>query len=408
MICFCVLVVNATAQVRDLNDYLTAGIRNSPALAEFSHQAQSNLLDSARMHAAFLPQLSFNGAAMYAPIVDGFGYDEAITNGGAYSALFSLSQPIVGGGNREHQYRTLNRLRRSLDNNRLAAEMGLRKAITSQYITAFSDRLQVQYLDEAIALFRSEEQALRRLTENGVYRQVDFETFRLSSQQLAMQRREIAAQYQSDVASLNLLCGIRDTAEVELAEPILETDDRNTPDRSPLARQFLLDSLILQSQDEQIDFSYHPRLNLQVDAGFLSSLAFRAEQNFGASVGVNVNVPLFDGGQRDVQHEQVAILECTRSEYRDAFFAQNETQGRLLHRQLHTAEELIIDAEQQAQSAASIVASYRALLSAGDARIVDYLLAVGASIAAQNLVTQYRMNRLQIINQINFLYLAKP
>ncbi len=58
------------------------------------NQIQLNTVDSLILTAQRKPQVNGLGLVMIAPVLNGWGYDEAITNGGAYSAMVAASQNI--------------------------------------------------------------------------------------------------------------------------------------------------------------------------------------------------------------------------------------------------------------------------------------------------------------------------
>jgi outer membrane protein TolC len=392
----------ADARRHDLDFYLSNGVRNNPGLIEYGNELQSASLDSARTHAGFLPQVALNSVNQYAPIVRDYGYDEAVTNRGQISALLSFSQGIVFSGNRESQYRALRVQAEATDNERRVATLTLEKNIIAQYLTAFGLSRQCKLLDELIGLMQAEERILRQLTESGVYKQTDYLAFEIGRRQQELQRRQVAAQFQDNLATLNGLCGIVDTSAVELVEPSIAIALPPDLTDSPLLRQFALDSLRLSIQSNQIDAAYHPKINLLADLGYLSSILSMSGYAFGGSVGLSVSLPLYDGGQRGMQHEQVMLSEQTRRAYRDFFVAQSRQQRAQWLQQLRAADDLSRQARDQEAAANVLVDAYRKLLPTGDLRIADYLLALASSLTARMSTAQYDTNRLLIINQLNY------
>ena len=79
-----------------LNDYLQSAIKNSPVLAENRNQQSSLALDSMLFRAGLRPLVNFSAGGQYAPVFNGYGYDEIITNGGNYNALLGVNYTIPG------------------------------------------------------------------------------------------------------------------------------------------------------------------------------------------------------------------------------------------------------------------------------------------------------------------------
>ena len=73
-----------------------------------------------------------------------------------------------------------------------------------------------------------------------------------------------------------------------------------------------------------------------------------------------------------------------------------------LTQQLKATEELINDINNQLRYSESLITVNEKLLEAGEVKIADYILALNSYLNAKNLITQNKITRLQIINQINY------
>src|SRR5690242_5489200 len=100
-------ITHASAQKNTLDFYLTEGIRNSPLLKDYQSQIESNSIDSQRIRAQYHPQVTASSINSIAPVINGFGYDQAITNGGQLSGIVNVNQTIVSRGNLESQYKNI-------------------------------------------------------------------------------------------------------------------------------------------------------------------------------------------------------------------------------------------------------------------------------------------------------------
>src|SRR5881296_1474190 len=78
------------SQSRDLNFYLSAAIQNSPLLKDYSNQYQLKRIDSLLILAGRKIIITGTGEILIAPIINGYGYDEAITNEGQYTAIVGV------------------------------------------------------------------------------------------------------------------------------------------------------------------------------------------------------------------------------------------------------------------------------------------------------------------------------
>ena len=77
---FFVMPVHLFAQQKNLDYFLTQGIQNSPLTKETNNNILLNRIDSLRILATYRPQVNGISNNSYAPIINGYGYDEIITN----------------------------------------------------------------------------------------------------------------------------------------------------------------------------------------------------------------------------------------------------------------------------------------------------------------------------------------
>ena len=391
-----------SAQDKTLGYFVSAALKSSPLLNDYRNQASANLIDSLRIRASYKPQVAGNSINSYSPVINGWGYDNAVTNGANISALVSATQKLVSKQNLQNQYDAIRLQNEGLGITGKISEKDLKKAITSQYITAYGVSQQFTYNNEMLSLLKKEETILKQLAEKGVYRQTDYLSFIVTIQQQELQISQIRLQYQNEYAMLNYLTGIIDTSFALLAAPGLDSNEIPALENTVFYQQFLVDSLKLRNNDAQIDLSYKPKVSLYADAGYISSLMYLPYKNFGTSVGVNVAVPIYDGHQKKMQHDKISIAEQTRQQYRDFFKTQHNQQIAQLQQQLQSAEQLIAQATGQLRYTQALIDANRKLLETGDARIADYIIAIGSYITARNSITQNTINKMQIINQLNY------
>ncbi|HLY71388.1 MAG TPA: TolC family protein [Puia sp.] len=381
---------------------MNAALQNSPLLKDYNNQIRANLIDSLRIHASYKPQVAGNSTNTYYPVINGWGYDNIITNGTNISELVGITQRLVSKQNLQNQYEAIRLQNESLNVTGKISEQDLKKTITSQYITAFGTWQQLSFNKDLLALITKEETILKQLAENGTYKQTDYLTFLVTVQQQQIQISQSRQQYQNECATLNYLSGVADTSFVELSPPLLDSSLLPELENTVFYHEFEIDSLKLRNSDAQIDFTYKPKINLYADGGYISSLMYQPYKNFGASFGVNVAVPIYDGHQKKMQHDKITIAEDTRKQYRDFFRKQYNQQIAQLLQQLHSTQQLIDETTNQLKYAQGLIDANKKLLETGDARIADYIIAIGNYISMRNIITQNSINKLQIINQLNY------
>ena len=398
---FC-LPSQVNAQAYTLDFYIQQGLSSSPLLKEYANQVLLNQLDSARILAAYRPQITGNSYNAYAPVIHGWGYDEAISNGGNFSTLVNGNKTMVGKNNLSAQFENLSLQSQAARNSSRITEQDLKKNIASQYIIAYGDMLQVNFNGEVYTLLQKEESILKELTRRNVYRQADYLVFLVSLQQQKLQWRQWQIQYKNDFASLNALCGIMDTTAVPLAEPDIRLASLPDIYQSVFYRQYEIDSLKLRNSHLLVDFSYKAKMNFFADAGFSSSLMNTPYKNFGTSFGFSVTMPIYDGHQRKLQHDKLVIQERTRGGYQSFFLGQYRQQVAQLMQQLRETESMIGEINEQIRYADGLISVNGKLLETGDVKMADYLIALSNYLNAKNLLNQNKIMRLQIINQVNY------
>ena len=393
---------SAQAQERNLDYYFQFAKNSSPLLADYRNQLQAASVDSQLLRAAQKIQVNGISINSYAPVINGYGYDMAITNGAQVSAYVQASKNIITSANRATQYETIRLMKSSVGNTALLAEKDIRKTITTQYITVYGDYQTLQFNREILTLFKSEDSLLKKLTQAGIYKQADYLTFYVSLQQQQLLVRQSEIQFRNDCATLNYMSGIVDTSLVSLAAPDLQL--RALPDifSSPFYRQYTLDSLNLVNQQKSIFYSYKPKLNVYADAGYNSSLQYEPYKNFGMSAGLNLSVPIYDGKQRNMKYQKINIAEDTRQHYKNYFLRQYGQQIAQLTQQLQYTESMINDINGQIKYSGTLIDVNKKLLETGEVRVTDLILTINTFLNARNLLNQNYVNRMQIINQINF------
>ena len=390
------------AQQKDLDYFISQAHNNSPLLKDYQNQVLTNQLDSQRIRATYKPQVNGTSNALYAPVIGGYGYDGAITNGGQLTALVGVNQQLTGRKLMNAQYETLRLQNQSINNTSQVTEQDLTRTITAQYITAFGDFQQLNFAREINGLLKKEESLLKRLTETNVYRQTDYLTFLVTRQQQELTIKQLTIQLQNDYATLNYLSGVIDTAEASLSEPGVMLKPLPDISQSVFFQKFTIDSLTLINSRALVDLNYKPKANLFADGGYNSTFADHAYKNFGTSFGFNISVPIFDGRQRKIEHAKIAIAERTRTNYRDFFKSQYSQQISQLTQQLKGTAELIAEINNQIKYSEGLINVNIKLLETGDVKIADLVIAVNNYLNAKNLLTQNTVSRLQIINQINY------
>ena len=390
------------SQVKDLSFYIDTSLANSPQLYEYKNLISSNRIDSELIVAANRFQVTGNTNDYYAPIINGFGYDAAITNGQQVAALIAVNKQIYNKRNLGLQFESLSLQRDSLHISSAITTQDIKKSVISQYITAYGDQLQLDFNNEVIALLTNEDSILKRLTQKNVYKQADYLSFLVTLQQQQLTRNQLSVQFRNDLATLNFLAGIVDTSTTRLAAPNIQVVKNFAYDSSAFLSKYKIDSLRLLNQRSLIDIAYRPKVTLFADAGYQSTLTIKPYKNFGTSFGVNLSIPIYDGHQKQLQYTKINIAERTRERQQEFFNKQLRQQVQQLQQQLSSLAELIGPINKQIEYLKTLIDVNGKLLETGDIKITDYVLALNNYITSRNLVVQNVISRFQILNQLNY------
>ena len=401
----------APASPRRLDEFLLVARQRSPQLREITNQVAQNRLDSLRRARQNGVQVGGAAAALYAPTVTNsqgenvFGYDNAVTNGGNYAALAQVSKPILNRFQLGTDYRLLENQGQVLRNTGRLTALDLRRSITEQFLTAYAAQLQLRFGRELLGQLRQQDEQLRALVNAGIFKQTQYLSFYLSvrTQEVSVEQNRLG--YRRELGTLRALCGVADTALTSLEAPARPAHRPLAGLLAPAQRQYTLDSLRLGLERRAVDATYRPRLSAVLDAGLQSSapglLALR--RSVGLSGGLALSVPIFDGHQRQLQYQQLALSEQSRRGYRQFITGQRRQQYEQLEGLIRASDALLDRIREQLRVADALVRAARQQLATGDVAILDYLNLVTSYRTLQFNLTQAETDRLRSLYALDFL-----
>ena len=392
----------ATAQSQSLDSYIRQGLQNSPLLKDYANQLQLSSIDSATLNAQRKPQVNGIGMLLVAPTYNGWGYDQAITNTGNYAGQANVSQSIFTKNIYAPQYEALTIEKQSITNTSKLSEHDLMKAITDQYITAYSSFNLISYTQSTYKLLKEEEMLLQKFVQSGVYKQTDYLSFEIAVQSQEIQIKQLQIQYKNDLRQLNLICGINDTSYHVLANPGLQVTLPKVKSNSPFLIQFKIDSLKITNQKSLIDVKYLPRLNWFADAGLLGSNPSLLYKNFGTSFGINFSMPIYDGKQKKLQYQKLSINESTRTNYESFFKTQYNQHIDMVNRQLVENEQLSSQIKKQIAMSETLINASKELLNKGGLSVTDFIITIKNYIDIKSQLNQFELQKLRLTNELNY------
>ncbi|MFZ0391990.1 MAG: TolC family protein [Calditrichia bacterium] len=325
---FLFLSISTSPAQNNLAYYLQKGFQNFPVLQDYQNQQSINALQRdliGAQHSTF--QLSFTASYLFAPYFnnngnfistnpapDAIGYDVGITNGGEYSALFNVERNILNG-------RIVNALQRrnsvKIRQDRFSYVLEkhkLRKQITDQYLTAYQSLLEYGLAKEVVNNLEKQLRITSELVEKGYESAQNYLLLKVESQHQTINLKETFQNYKTDLTELNSLCGIKDTAAMQIDS--VDMSLKPALDSTHFIRQFTLDSLATVADQSVFETKYWPQVNLFINTGLNAVELDGIQRKFGFSAGINLSVPIYDGRQKSITRQQSRIARETISAYK--------------------------------------------------------------------------------------------
>lgn len=312
------LMSTSLSAQNNLQYYLSAAMRNNPAIKENQSNIQIRHLERTLNNAQFnLPQVTLTANYLFAPFFNNnelvttapgpmaIGYDASITNGGLYAAQVNITKNIFNSGLTSAYDMQTGLQITSSEHAIETARHNLEKDITDQYILSYQAE-QLYYLSKAlIDTIKQQLDITRALMLKGLAKQTDYLLLKveLANEQIASE--QALSSYKTNLYELNTSCGIADTAAVELNNAELRRS--GTVNESNFLRQYSIDSLIIVSQQNVLETKYLPQLSIFANAGLNAVELTGIQRKFGISAGFNFSYPLFDGGQKSITRQQSTI-----------------------------------------------------------------------------------------------------
>jgi hypothetical protein len=190
------------AQQQNLDYYLAQGLKNSPLLKDYQNRVKSALIDSMRLRAGQGIQVYAGSANSYAPVIQGWGYDEVKTDIYQVSALVGISKEIAGKGFLRNQYQAIRLQNQSIFLESSLSEKDLKKAIIAQYILTFGNQQQYFLNTEVLDVLKQEEHIVKILAEQSIYKQTEYLSLLVNLKQQELLTTQSKYQLNTEIESL--------------------------------------------------------------------------------------------------------------------------------------------------------------------------------------------------------------
>jgi outer membrane protein TolC len=395
--------VIAYNQSRTLDFYLDAGIHNSPLLKDFNNQINSALIDSLLIRSSQLPQVEGISQLLYSPAYRNFGYDEAVSNGGNYQGVISVTQNIFNKKILNNKFQSLAIQRQTADNESKISVADLKRVITEQYLAAYADYNELTFNKSFLEFGYKENEIVRTFVSQGLCKQTDYLSLQIETQTQEILVNQLASQFEKDLRQLNQLCGINDPGLYQLTLPEIKITSSQDINNLPLFIKYRIDSIRIENEKAAIELKYKLKMNWFADAGFLTSTPWNFYQHFGYSAGVNLSIPVYDGHQKTREKQKLSLDENTRSGYRNNFRNQYYQQIQQLNNELKSLRLMTTQLEKQLTTSEQLVNALRAQLETGIIQMTEYINAIKNLRYINKNLSDNRIRIQQVINGLNYL-----
>jgi outer membrane protein TolC len=390
-------------QTRTLSFYINEGLQNSPLLKDLQNQLNSVSLDSLMTAARKKPQIEGRSNLLYAPFTNNFGYDEVITDGGNYQAGAFVSQEIFNSKKLENSYQAIDIQKQTLSNSKKLSVAELKRAITSTYLESYSYFTDLIFNRSFLDLIKNEGLILSKFVESGIYTRTDHLSMLVETEGQEVIVSQLKNQYEKNIRLLNELCGLKDTAHVQLLIPVIDTPAETSLPNYLFLKQYGLDSLQIINERIALNLKYKPFVKWFADAGVLTSTPLYFYRNFGFSAGISLSVPIYDGHQKKLEDQKLVFRENTRSSYNFSSRKQYDQQFLRLKADLEGLKEVKSKLEKQIAIADQLVKSLKAQLETGMIRMTDYINAIKNLRNINHNVNLVNIGMLSIMNEMNYI-----
>ena len=395
--------ISAYNQSRDLDFYLKQAVQNSPLLNDYRNQVKSSYADSLLIRAAKKPLVEAKSQLLYSPVYHNFGYDEVVTDGGNYTAVMGISQPVFNKKEINNKFEAVDLQKRSINNSTQISINELNKIITDQYLTSFSGYTDFLFNKNFLEILVKENEIVKQFVKGGVAKQTDYLTLLVETQSQEILVNQLKSQYRKDLMLLGQLCGINDSVWYDLVDPKIEIRGAANIAKSPAYLQYKIDSIRIENEKMAIDIRYRPKVNWFADAGFLTSNPWNFYKHFGYSAGLSLNIPVYDGKQRGIEKQKLELNENSRQAYQGTYYKQYFQQIQQLNLDLKALNVMSAQVENQLKTSQQLIDTFREQLEAGIIQMTEYINAIKNFKTTSRNINLIYIQKLQVINQMNFL-----
>ncbi|WP_170064388.1 TolC family protein [Polaribacter glomeratus] len=371
-------------------------IENAPTLNENKNLLKSGEINNSIIDAqnnAFLvnatsevsvaPYFNNNGQLIDVttkPTTSAFGYDVGITNGGLYAAQVNVTKNLFNKaitGNLLFQNKILNNTI-SLSSEEITHT--IIKNITDAYILAYQIQLQEEFTKGILKDLEKRLQVVELLTKRAIVMESDYLLLALDVDSKKLELQQIQINFNTAINQLHSLSGATIGTVKNLDAPDFENVAK--PTQFFYQKRFENDSLQIIANQLVFENQYKPQVTAYANSGLNAVEIPNIYRRFGASAGLRLTIPIYDGKQRKYNAQQRILKEESLAFYKDNAKVLQTNNLSSIVQQINALDANMLLLDKQLDNQKRILEIYKGKLVQGQVSVVDYL----------NIIQNYKLN----------------
>ncbi len=407
----------AGAQTRNLAYYIEQAQINSPLINKSKNDNKIIQLDMEQVKSMLSkPQVNVEAGVLFAPIIshdngnkfefvsegaDSYtGYDLAVSDGGQYNAVVSVTQPLLMGARQKAYSQKADVTSQLNENNIKLTKHELELLVSHQYLLCLKVKKQSAISADLIERLKKQVETMEKLVENAIYKQTDLLLMKIELENYEIEYTDFLTRYKNNLSDLNLLCGIDDTTRVEIEDVNYELKP-DTVLQSQFLKGYKLDSLNIEAELSIFDQKYKPQLNLFSNAG-MNAVYLPTFNRFGFAAGVNFSWNIFDGNQKKIVHDKSFIRMQTLDFEKQNFIRKHNTNKNKYLTQIASVDDRLLIVNRQLKEYRQLLKLYAFELSQAQVSVMDYKNLVRDISAKKQESLLLEMQKQALINSYNY------
>ena len=335
------------------------------------------------------------------PSPNAYGYDSGITNGGLYAAQLKVTQQLF------NQAITNNLLfQQEMQNEGLTLTYeevyhNLKNNITRLYVTAYGYQLQQALNENLIKDLETRLKVIEILVKNGILLQSDYLLVRVNIDQVRISLEQVRNNLRETIRQLYALSSAPLESGVQLVVPDLGIKPKNN--HFFYQKRFFNDSLQIEASRTVFNNKYKPKVSVFADAGLNAVQIPNIYHKVGASAGLQITLPIYDGHQKRINAQKSLLRqENLLNTLKNKRIVKENNLHSLLD-QITAQDKNLSLMEQQLKNQKVLRKLYKDKLVQGQVSVIDYLNVIQSYKSAENAKIQMQTNLWLLQNQYEYI-----